>query len=230
MKGKSIFLPPTVLPCSAYNLRYTSLGSTYNTFRNPALLVDDEPINEASSREHKSASYIYNLTRLDHGAPFSASAHHLPVTPNLVVAAKMTTQPISDSSTTPIVSDSTSSRCTDGDPKVVLVRNPSSRPQQQGDLPELTSLQLIASDPETYCGVPVQRAVKRFEGEEARDGLAGDAAAASRKDNDGPASHCTPNKDADLPAPAPRYRPAYELADGAHERLGRTAHPPVLTT
>ncbi len=132
----------------------------------------------------------------------------------------MTTQPISDSSDTPVVFDPKPPYCADGDPKVVLVRKPSSG---QGDLPELTSLQIIASDPETACGIPVQQTVKRFEVEVARDELVGDAATA-----DAPAPHCTPNKDASLPAPTPRYRPAYELADGTHERLGRSTHPPVL--
>lgn len=158
-------------------------------------------------------------------SPFSASAIHLPnVMSNIVVATKMTTQPISD---TPVVSDSNPPHCTDGDAKVDLVRKPSS---EQGDLPELKSLHIIASDPETACGIPVQQTVKRFGVEAARDEVVGDAGTASAKDNDAPAPHCTPNNDAGLPAPAPRYRPAYELADGAHERLGRSTHPPVLKT
>lgn len=166
---------------------------------------------------------LYSLTQFDSitVSPFSISTLHLPIT-NLVVAATMTTQPISDSSVTPVVSDSQPPHC---DPEVVFVRNPSSGQQQQGDLPDLTSLQIIASDPETACGIPIQRTVKQFGVEAARDESYGDAATTPA-----PAPHCTPNKDASLPAPTPRYRPAYELADGAHERLGRGTQPPVLKT
>lgn len=136
----------------------------------------------------------------------------------------MSTQPISipDNSATPVVSDSKPPYCADGNPEVVLVRNPSPGQQQQGDLPELTNLQILASDPTTACGVLGQNQRKRLEA--TRDGLIGligDAAMATDP-------HCTPNKDASLSVPTPRYRPAYELVDDAHERLGRSSHPPVL--
>lgn len=149
-------------------------------------------------------------------SPFSASAlhFHLPI-PNPVVAEKMTTQPISQSSASPVGSDSQPTHCADGDPEVVLVRKPSPRQDQQGDLPDLTSLQIIASDPETACGTPVPQTAGV---EAARNESVRDATPA-------PAPRCTPNKDA-----SPRYRPAYELVDDAHERLGRATHPPVLKT
>ena len=54
-KGEPVFPPSIVLPHSAYFFRYTSLGSTFNTFRNPALLIEPQ----ASSREYKiRAGYI----------------------------------------------------------------------------------------------------------------------------------------------------------------------------
>jgi hypothetical protein len=162
--------------------------------------------------------WVYNVTSI---TPFSASALHLHA-PVCYVAEKMTTQPISDNPATPVVSDSTKPPyCANGAPEVVLVRKPSSGQQQPGDLPEIRSLQIVASDPEAACGIPVQQTVQPFGVEPARDELVGDAATAP---------YCTPNKDANLPAPTPRYRPAYELADDAHERLGRSSHPPVLKT
>ena len=169
---------------------------------------------QASSREHKLfAEYI--MTRSVY--PFSASLHS--PSPNLVVAEKMTTQPVSHSSASPVGSNSPT-QCVDGDSKVVLIRKPSPRQDRQGDLPDLMSLQIIASDPETACGIPVPQTVGV---EAARNESVGDAAPAPA-----PAPHCTSNTDAGLSAPNPRYRPAYELADGAHERLGRATHPPVL--
>jgi hypothetical protein len=134
----------------------------------------------------------------------------------------MSTQSISHISASPVGSDSQPTHCADGDPDVVLVRKPSSRQDQQGDLPALTSLQIIASDPETACGIPVPPTVGV---EAARNESVGDAGPAPA-----PAPNCYPNKDAGLSAPTPRYRPAYELADDAHERLGRATHPPVLET
>ncbi|KAF8273753.1 hypothetical protein EI94DRAFT_1769208 [Lactarius quietus] len=181
--------------CTLYDEGYTSLGSTYNTFRNPALLIDDELLD---------------------GMQASSPSPHLRI-PKTVVAAKMTTLPISDSSATPVVSQPPHV-----DPEIVLVCKPPSGQLQQGDLPDLTSLQIVASDPDTACGIPVQQTAKRFGVEAARDESVGDAASAP--------ALCTPSKDVNLPAPTPRYRPAYELADGAHERLGRGTHPPVLKT
>jgi hypothetical protein len=80
---------------------------------------------------------------------------------------------------------------------------------------------MIADDPKTAC--PVQQAVldaERAESSGPQDGRVEGSAVASAGDN-GASCH-------DANHAAPRYRPAYELADAAHERLGRGTQPPVL--
>ena len=103
---------------------------------------------------------------------------------------------------------------------------PSSVPQEQGDLPDLTSLEMIAADPATAChGGPIEQniaGVGQAESGGPQDRRVEDSAVAPADDNG--ASY----NDANRAAPAPSYRPAYELADAAHERLGRGTHPPVL--
>jgi len=133
-----------------------------------------------------------------------------------VAAAKMT------SDTSVIVSpDSNPPSCANTDPKITVLPKPSSVPQEQDDLPDVTSLEMIADDPVTAC--PVQQAV--LDAEEAEtsgphDGRVEDSAVAPVGDN-GASCH-------DANRAVPRYRPAYELADAAHERLGRGTQPPVL--
>lgn len=74
---------------------------------------------------------------------------------------------------------------------------------------------MIANDPVTAChGCPIQQAIATPEQAEPgvpQDGHVGD-------------SHVAAN----CAEPTPRYRPAYELTDAAHERLGRGTHAPVL--
>jgi hypothetical protein len=54
--------------------------------------------------------------------------------------------------------DSNPPSCPDNDPKITAFPKPSSVPQEQGDLPDLTSLELIATDPATAChGGPIQQ-------------------------------------------------------------------------
>jgi hypothetical protein len=76
---------------------------------------------------------------------------------------------------------------------------------------------LIISDPVTEChGCPLQQAAA----EKAKQGVPEDECVEGDVGN----SHDA----ADRAAPTPRYRPAYELADAAHERLGRGTQAPVL--
>ncbi len=122
--------------------------------------------------------------------------------------------------------DSNPPSCPDNDPKITALPKPSSVPQEQGDLPDLTSLEMIAADPATAChGGPIEQnvaGVGQAESGGPQDRRVEDSAVAPADDNG--ASY----NDANRAAPAPSYRPAYELADAAHERLGRGTHPPVL--
>jgi len=116
--------------------------------------------------------------------------------------------------------DSKSSYRADTEPSgTTSLPKSASTQREQGDLPDLTSLQMIASDPVTECrGCPVQQAVALVDKAEQgapQDGCVEGDAGDSREA-------------ANRAAPTPRYRPAYELADGAHERLGRGTQAPVL--
>jgi len=184
--------------CSLYDEGYTSLGSTYNTFRNPALLVHEETDVQAPSHS------ILNPSNDPITGPVSA--------------AEMTTHPVSDDSAIPSP-NSKPSCCANHAQKIAF---PPAQ-QEQGELPDLTSLQVIASDPDTAChGCPIQQAVSETESGVPQNGHADGLAVAPASDKG--ASH----GDANNAPPTPRYRPAYELADAAHERLGRGTHTPVL--
>jgi hypothetical protein len=113
--------------------------------------------------------------------------------------------------------DSKSPCCANTESSGTSLSKPLSPQREQSDLPDVTSLQLIISDPVTEChGCPLQQAAA----EKAKQGVPEDECVEGDVGN----SHDA----ADRAAPTPRYRPAYELADAAHERLGRGTQAPVL--
>jgi hypothetical protein len=118
---------------------------------------------------------------------------------------------------TSAITDSKSPRYADTEPSGTSLPKPLSTQREQGDLPDVTSLQLLVSDPVTECHeCPVQQAAA----EKAKQGVPQDGCVEGDDGNSREA--------ANRAAPTPRYRPAYELADGAHERLGRGTQAPVL--
>ncbi len=171
----------------------------------------DEDVSKVQSRERSSDqlytfdSIIKALTPL--GSFLNPPHNALPET--VPAPTKMTS-----AITSP---DSKSPRCADTEPSGTSLPKPLSPQREQGDLPDVTSLQLLVSDPVTEChGCPVQQAVA----EKAEQGVPQDECVEGDVDN----SH----EAAKRAAPTPRYRPAYELADAAHERLGRGTQAPVL--
>jgi hypothetical protein len=137
-------------------------------------------------------------------------------TSEFVAAAKMcTTQPVSGGSANQISADANPG---------VNTPTKSISVQQQGELPDVASLQMIINDPVTAChGAPIQQPPIEAKQEGAQDRRGEDTATSLVKEKDGR------NEDANSAASTARYRPAYELADAAHERLGRGTQPPVLT-
>ena len=191
--------------------RYTSLGSTYNTFQNPALLVRDEDVSKAQSRE-RSSGQLYTFDSIiklltPYYSFLNPPYNGLPET--VPAPTKMTSAVTSPDSKPPYSVDT--------EPSSTSLPKPVSTQREQGDLPDLTSLQLIVSDPVTEChGCPIQQAVA----EKDKQGVPQDGCIEGDVGN----SHEAANR----AAPTPRYRPAYELADAAHERLGRGTQAPVL--
>lgn len=170
----------------------------------------DDDVSKAQSRE-RSSDQLYTSDSIKYLSPLGSFLNPLNALLETVPApAKMTSGVTSPDSKSPC--------CADTKPSGTQVPKPESTQREQDALPDVTSLQMIVSDPVMECrGCPVQQAVaEKAQGIPRDGGIEGDVN-----------SHEAVSRAAPT-APTPRYRPAYELADGAHERLGRSTQAPVL--